>query len=149
MEGLDGGFWLDNGLIFPKFPTGWYWIDPNLGMGDDAVYVFCNMTAAGETCVFPDIHSSQMPTIPWRKENDKTDWYSNLRGGFRVSCAMRSCGWKIARNTDCKCSLNFVADIVRNGWHRADDLPAAAFTGSVPELYVRLHEQCRVVQHER
>ncbi|EAA02247.3 AGAP012765-PA, partial [Anopheles gambiae str. PEST] len=49
------------------------------------VYVFCNMTAAGETCVFPDIHSSQMPTIPWRKENDKTDWYSNLRGGFRIS----------------------------------------------------------------
>lgn len=54
-------------------------------MADDAVYVFCNMTAEGETCVFPDLHSSQMPNIPWRKENDKTDWYSNLRGGFRIS----------------------------------------------------------------
>lgn len=54
-------------------------------MSDDAVYVFCNMTAEGETCVFPDIHSSQMPNIPWRKENDKTDWYSSLRGGFRIS----------------------------------------------------------------
>lgn len=64
---------------------GWYWIDPNLGMTDDAVYVFCNMTAEGETCLFPDIHSSTMPNIPWRKENDKDDWYSNLRGGFRIT----------------------------------------------------------------
>lgn len=54
-------------------------------MTDDAVYVFCNMTAEGETCLFPDIHSSTMPNIPWRKENDKDDWYSNLRGGFRIT----------------------------------------------------------------
>lgn len=64
---------------------GWYWIDPNLGMIDDAIYVFCNMSAKGETCVFPDIHSSTMPNIPWRKDNNKDDWYSNLRGGFKVS----------------------------------------------------------------
>jgi len=25
-----------------------------------------------------------MPNIPWRKESEKTDWYSNLRGGFKV-----------------------------------------------------------------
>lgn len=68
-----------------QFENGWYWIDPNSGMVDDAIYVFCNMAAEGETCVHPDIHSSQMPNIPWRKENDKTDWYSNLRGGFRIS----------------------------------------------------------------
>lgn len=53
-------------------------------MPDDAVYVLCNMTASGETCVFPDIHSSQMPNIPWRKEPEN-GWYSTLRGGFRVS----------------------------------------------------------------
>nr|CAD7427672.1 unnamed protein product [Timema monikensis] len=64
---------------------GWYWIDPNLGMADDAVYVYCNMTGSGETCVFPDIHSSQMPNIPWRKEGVKNDWYSNLRGGFKIT----------------------------------------------------------------
>jgi collagen type V/XI/XXIV/XXVII, alpha len=61
---------------------GWYWIDPNLGMPYDAIYVFCNLTSGGETCVFPDTHSSKMPNIPWRKE--ATDWYSNLRGGFKV-----------------------------------------------------------------
>jgi hypothetical protein len=68
---------------------GWYWIDPNLGMSDDAVFVYCNITGSGETCVFPDMHSSHMPNIPWRKEGDKNDWYSNLRGGFRVSSNVR------------------------------------------------------------
>lgn len=67
----------------PHFESGWFWVDPNLGMVDDAVYVYCNLTD-GQTCVFPDVHTSQMPIIPWRKENEKTDWYSNLRGGFRV-----------------------------------------------------------------
>lgn len=37
--------------------NGWYWIDPNLGMVDDAIYVFCNMTAEGETCVHPGMKS--------------------------------------------------------------------------------------------
>lgn len=72
-------------LGHPQFENGFYWIDPNLGMIDDAIYVFCNMTAEGETCIHPDIHSSQMPNIPWRKEYEKTDWYSNLRGGFKIS----------------------------------------------------------------
>jgi collagen type V/XI/XXIV/XXVII alpha len=70
----------------PDFPDGWYWIDPNLGMPDDAIYVFCNMTAGGETCLFPDVHASKMPNIPWRKSgNSQALWYSNLRGGFRIS----------------------------------------------------------------
>lgn len=42
------------------------------------------MSAEGETCVFPDIHSSSMPNIPWRKENKEPEWYSNLRGGSKV-----------------------------------------------------------------
>lgn len=54
-------------------------------MPDDAVYVYCNLTAEGETCVAPDIHSSQITNIPWRKENDHNNWYSNLRGGFRIT----------------------------------------------------------------
>lgn len=65
--------------------NGWYWIDPNHGMVDDAIYVHCNMIEKGETCIYPDKHSSQMPNIPWRKENGQLDWYSNLRGGFRIS----------------------------------------------------------------
>lgn len=85
-EGVGDSFfpaeWVINSFL--KKLTGWYWIDPNLGMIDDAIYVFCNLTAQGETCVFPDVHTSQMQNIPWRRENDRTDWYSNLRGGFQV-----------------------------------------------------------------
>ena len=54
-----------------------------MGMSDDAVKVFCDMTDGGKTCVFPDVHASKMPNIPWRKSGD--GWYSNLRGGFRIS----------------------------------------------------------------
>ena len=62
--------------------TGYYWVDPNLGMTDDAVKVFCSMSTGGETCVYPDVHASKMPNIPWRKSGD--GWYSSLRGGFKV-----------------------------------------------------------------
>lgn len=65
---------------------GWYWIDPNLGMADDAVYVFCNLTAKGETCIYPDKDRAVLPSyIQWRKENEDNDWYSNLKDGFKVT----------------------------------------------------------------
>ena len=64
--------------------SGWYWIDPNLGMPDDAIYVYCNMTGTGETCVFPDVQSAKMPNIPWRKTGTKSVWYSKMRGASKV-----------------------------------------------------------------
>lgn len=69
----------------PKFRDGWYWIDPNLGMPDDAIYVYCNMTADGETCVFPDIHSASIVNIPWRKTANSEALFSDLRGGFQIT----------------------------------------------------------------
>ena len=71
----------------PQMKDGFYWIDPNLGMPDDAVkvisathrktpltfcnpQVWCNMEAGGETCVSPDVHASRMPNIPWRKSTE-------------------------------------------------------------------------------
>ena len=55
-------------------------------MPDDAIFVFCNMTVSGETCVFPDIQSASIVNIPWRKTNNYPDaWFSDLRGGFKVS----------------------------------------------------------------
>jgi collagen type V/XI/XXIV/XXVII alpha len=65
-----------------KLEDGYYWIDPNLGMVDDAVKVYCNMSS-GETCVYPDLHATKMPNIPWRKSG--LGWFSVLRGGFKIS----------------------------------------------------------------
>ena len=36
----------------------------------------------GDTCINPDVHTTRMPNIPWRKMGD--GWFSNLRGGFQV-----------------------------------------------------------------
>lgn len=54
-------------------------------MPDDAVFVFCNLTAKGETCIYPDKDRAVLPSyIQWRKEDDN-DWYSNLKDGFQVT----------------------------------------------------------------
>lgn len=34
--------------------AGEYWIDPNQGCHRDSFKVFCNFTAEGDTCLFPD-----------------------------------------------------------------------------------------------
>lgn len=39
--------------VCPSCP-GEYWIDPNQGCSRDAFRVFCNFTAGGETCLFPE-----------------------------------------------------------------------------------------------
>lgn len=119
--------------------AGWYWIDPNLGMVDDAIYVFCNMSAEGETCVFPDIHSSTMPNIPWRKNNNRNDWYSNLRGGFKVS---------VEGNWNNEFFLN-ILDNIRNNRSGSNDFLEAVVPGCISELYIHLHQQCCLVQFEK
>lgn len=36
-----------------KMSDGMFWIDPNLGCTSDAIQVFCNFTAGGQTCLHP------------------------------------------------------------------------------------------------
>lgn len=70
----------------PDLQDGWYWIDPNLGMTDDAIHVFCNMTGRGQTCLQPDKNTAQLPAVPWSKEGAEGPgaWFSTLRGGFKI-----------------------------------------------------------------
>lgn len=69
----------------PQFEDGWYWIDPNAGMPDDAIYVYCNMSAGGETCIQADAHTAEAPLVPWRQAEGSLDWYSRLSGGEKIS----------------------------------------------------------------
>lgn len=45
--------------------AGDYWIDPNQGCHKDGIKVFCNFTADGETCLFPDkrIEMVSLPSL--------------------------------------------------------------------------------------
>lgn len=36
------------------FSPGEYYIDPNQGCSGDSFKVYCNFTAGGETCIYPD-----------------------------------------------------------------------------------------------
>lgn len=58
-------------LLFPLVHPGEYWVDPNQGCSRDSFKVYCNFTAGGETCIFPDKKSEGVslynfpPPIAW------------------------------------------------------------------------------------
>lgn len=45
-------------------PAGEYWVDPNQGCSRDSFKVYCNFTAGGATCVFPDKKSEGVSAAP-------------------------------------------------------------------------------------
>lgn len=60
-------------LTHPPGPAaGEYWIDPNQGCARDSLRVFCNFTAGGETCLYPD-----------KKFEMVSAWRKRERGGLR------------------------------------------------------------------
>ena len=52
--------------------SGWYWIDPNMGSIHDALQVWCNLTAMGETCIFPTSRTKMVGRL------SQTENYTNL-----------------------------------------------------------------------
>ena len=40
-------------LLLLLLSTGLHWIDPNQGSPKDALFVFCNFSTGGETCIYP------------------------------------------------------------------------------------------------
>uniref|UniRef100_I3KQC5 Collagen, type XI, alpha 1b n=1 Tax=Oreochromis niloticus TaxID=8128 RepID=I3KQC5_ORENI len=71
-------------LSQPDFPDGEYWIDPNQGCIGDTIKVFCNFTAGGETCIYPDKKSTGARISNWPKESPGS-WFSEFKRGKIVS----------------------------------------------------------------
>lgn len=71
-------------LCHPDFPDGEYWVDPNQGCSRDSFKVYCNFTAGGSTCVFPDKKSEGARITSWPKENPGS-WFSEFKRGKLLS----------------------------------------------------------------
>lgn len=71
-------------LCHPEFPDGEYWIDPNQGCSGDSFKVYCNFTAGGETCIYPDKKSNAVRISSWPKEVPGS-WFSEFKRGKILS----------------------------------------------------------------
>uniref|UniRef100_A0A672LF89 Collagen, type XI, alpha 1a n=1 Tax=Sinocyclocheilus grahami TaxID=75366 RepID=A0A672LF89_SINGR len=71
-------------LAHPEFPDGEYYIDPNQGCSGDSFKVYCNFTAGGETCIFPDKKSNGVRISSWPKEVPGS-WFSEFKRGKILS----------------------------------------------------------------
>uniref|UniRef100_A0A3P9I9L6 Fibrillar collagen NC1 domain-containing protein n=1 Tax=Oryzias latipes TaxID=8090 RepID=A0A3P9I9L6_ORYLA len=71
-------------LCHPEFTDGEFWIDPNQGCSRDSFKVYCNFTAGGESCIFPDKKSEGVRITSWVKEIPGS-WFSEFKRGKLLS----------------------------------------------------------------
>lgn len=75
-------------MVQPSYKDGDYWIDPNQGCHRDSIKVYCNFTADGETCLYPDKRIENVKLAAWNKEKPGR-WYSQYRKGKQFSYSDR------------------------------------------------------------
>lgn len=67
-------------MVQRNYKDGEYWIDPNQGCHKDSIKVYCNFTADGETCLYPDKRIEMVKLSSWNKEKPGS-WYSQYKKG--------------------------------------------------------------------
>eukprot|EP00056_Hartaetosiga_gracilis_P010294 m.151150 g.151150 ORF g.151150 m.151150 type:complete len:956 (+) comp13291_c3_seq1:335-3202(+) len=65
----------------PNAKSGYYFIDPNGGSTDDAVYVECDMEKGGWTGIHPQ---REVPFNNWWTSGDGYRWFRDMTGGFEM-----------------------------------------------------------------
>uniref|UniRef100_A0AAY4DSK7 Fibrillar collagen NC1 domain-containing protein n=1 Tax=Denticeps clupeoides TaxID=299321 RepID=A0AAY4DSK7_9TELE len=71
-------------MCHPDYKDGDYWIDPNQGCHRDSIRVYCNFTAQGETCLFPDKKIESVKMAAWNREKPGS-WFSQYKKGRKFS----------------------------------------------------------------
>ncbi|CAG2206030.1 COL5AS [Mytilus edulis] len=71
-------------MVHEDAKDGWYWVDPNLGSPSDAMKVWCNMEAGGQTCVHPLKKSAGEPLKAWPRKKDGNPFFSEMKGGSTI-----------------------------------------------------------------
>jgi len=66
-----------------NYNDGFYWIDPNQGSASDAMFVYCNFTNNGQTCIYPDTPHDKDASHSLDIQ-DRT-WFSQSHNGFTIS----------------------------------------------------------------
>ncbi|CDQ87079.1 unnamed protein product [Oncorhynchus mykiss] len=77
-------------MIQHGYRDGDYWIDPNQGCHRDSIKVFCNFTAEGDTCLYPDKRIETVKLAAWNKEKPGS-WFSQYRKGKQVLTTFNCC----------------------------------------------------------
>lgn len=83
---------LNNCSLSVSIPKGEYWIDPNQGCSRDSFKVYCNFTAGGESCIFPD-KKSEGVSLALRTQTTHTPAHTLRKqtGGFWISASNMMC----------------------------------------------------------
>ncbi|KAG9354484.1 hypothetical protein JZ751_001194 [Albula glossodonta] len=70
-------------LCRPNFTNGLYYIDPNQGSPADSLLAYCDFTAGGRTCIYPN--QAEVPMKSWLKDSGTENSFHWLttHGGFQ------------------------------------------------------------------
>lgn len=102
-----------------KYKNGFYWIDPNQGGGEDAVFAYCDFLNGGETCVYPDDETKSAARV--EMDASKAGWFSEANTGSFIGYKsvtrsqmkfLRLLSEEAAQNVTVKTSRSFFANSI-------------------------------------